>query len=120
MIALGSIPGKAEALSSATHDKFLHVTAYSALSVLLYIGLGGSRQLRVLGTVTLVAILGLVDETIQYFLPYRNSEAWDWLFNMMAAALSVAFCGALHPLFTARGGRISTDEHVRRNIDRTN
>jgi VanZ family protein len=115
MIAIGSIPGKAEALSAATHDKFLHFCAYFTLSVLLYAGLGGAPLRRMLGTLLFIGILGLTDETIQYFLPYRNSETMDWLFNMMAASLSVALCSTFqHVIMAGRRTQIPTDKQVRR------
>ena len=114
MIAIGSIPGKADALSAATNDKFLHFCAYSTLSVLLYLGLGGSTLRRVLGTLLVIALLGLTDETIQYFLPYRNSNTLDWLFNMMAAALSVTLCSAFQHTRTGRRTHIPEGKQVRR------
>jgi VanZ family protein len=102
MIAIGSIPGKAEALSAATHDKLLHFCAYFILSLLLYAGLSGAPLRRTLGTLFIIAMLGLADETIQYFLPYRNSETMDWMFNMMAASLSVTLCSTFQHLIKER------------------
>lgn len=89
MIVLGSLPGRAEALSSLTHDKLLHFAAYSVISLLLYAGMEGSRLKRAMKTLLSVALLGLLDETIQHFLHYRNSDVRDWLFNMLAAVLNV-------------------------------
>jgi len=120
MVAVGSIPGKAEALSAATHDKLLHFVAYSVLSVLLYLGIPGSRWRRALGTLAGVAFLGLLDETIQHFLHYRNSDVRDWLFNMLAAALSVIACSVLHPLIGPRYPSSSLSYRARRNNTRTN
>ena len=120
MIAIGSIPGKAEALSAATHDKFLHFCAYFILSVLLYAGLAGAPLRRMLGTLLFIGILGLADETIQYFLPYRNSDTMDWLFNMMAASLSVALCSTFQHVMTGRRTHLPLDKQVRRKTNRTN
>lgn len=120
MVLIGSIPGKAEALSAVTHDKVLHFCAYFTLSMLLYVGLGGAPLRRMVGTLFIVALLGLTDETIQYFLPYRNSESLDWLFNMMAATLSVALCSTGQRVVAGRWNRIYLDKQVRRKTNRTN
>ena len=126
MVAIGSIPGQAEALSAVTHDKFLHFAAYSVLSVLLYAGIRGSSLQRALGTLAGVALLGLLDETIQHFLHYRNSNVWDWLFNMLAAALNVTACSVMQHLITIRRSSMPFDKKIRRKpiatleADRTN
>jgi VanZ family protein len=120
MVVIGSIPGKAEALSAVTHDKFLHFCAYSILSMLLYIGLGGAPLRRAVGTLFVIGALGLADETIQYFLPYRNSDASDWLFNMLAASLSAALCSTFQRAMTRRRTRFQFDRRVRQKTNRTN
>lgn len=119
MVLIGSVPGKAEALSAATHDKFLHFFAYSVLSFLIYAGLSGNAGKRALGTVLFIALLGGVDETIQYLLPYRNSDATDWLFNMMAAALSAMLSVLLHRAVQHRRLFTGRRRHASKN-DRTN
>lgn len=120
MIGIGSIPGKAEALSAATHDKFLHFSAYFVLGSLVFAGTRGSGLRRTAYTLAAIAILGGVDETIQYFLPYRKSDWLDWIFNMCAATLSVVAGGATEKVIHARSTAAYSDKQLRQNTKRTN
>jgi len=89
MVAIGSLPGQATALSSRFGDKALHTAAYALISVLAHASLIGSRNARAIASVILVGCLGLLDECIQRLLPYRNASLSDWCFDM-AAAIAVA------------------------------
>lgn len=110
MVAVGSIPGKAEALSAATNDKLLHLSAYFVLSVLLYAGWRGTPSNKSIFTFLAIAAMGGIDETIQSFLPYRKPEWIDWLFNMWAAALSVFICRVAQHAVRRRCTRINVDD----------
>ena len=89
MVAIGSMPGEANALSSRFGDKPLHAAAYGLISVLAHWSLMGSRHARAIASVILVGLLGLLDESIQQLLPYRNASLSDWCFDI-AAAIAVA------------------------------
>ncbi|MFM8468229.1 MAG: VanZ family protein [Oxalobacteraceae bacterium] len=89
MVAMGSLPGEASALSSRFGDKTLHAAAYALISVLAHQSLVVSRNKRAIISVVLVGGLGLLDESIQHLLPYRNASLMDWCFDM-AAAIAVA------------------------------
>lgn len=120
MISIGSIPGKAEALSAATHDKFLHLSAYFILGILFFGGIRGSLMRRMGYTLAAIALLGGMDETIQYFLPYRKSEWLDWIFNMCAATLSIVAGCAIEKAMHMHRNAAHLDKQLRRKADYTN
>lgn len=90
MIAIGAIPGEADALSAKIPDKLLHFLAYSFLTCCLYVSIPGDKLRRAWISLLLVGVLGALDETIQRFMPYRSCDLADWLFDMLAALTSVA------------------------------
>ncbi len=88
MVIIGAIPGEANALSARFGDKSLHVVAYAFISLLAnrsLTGTDGTRSVRAIASVMLVGSLGLLDESIQRFLPYRNASLLDWCFDIAAA-----------------------------------
>ena len=85
MVILGALPGEADALSARFGDKLLHASAFGFMTALAHHSVIGPRNLRALASVSFVAMLGLVDEGIQYFLPYRNASLLDWCFDVSAA-----------------------------------
>jgi VanZ family protein len=93
MIAAGAIPGKAEAASSVVGDKLLHFIAYAVLTGLVF---GATRAnllstgQHALYTLLVIAVLGVVDESIQALLPYRNANWADWKIDMLASISCVA------------------------------
>jgi VanZ family protein len=90
MIGLGSLPGQADALSARFGDKLLHLIAYVCCSVLCYRVWIAPRRQRILLTVAMVALLGLIDEGIQAALPYRNASFVDWCFDLLAALIAIS------------------------------
>jgi VanZ family protein len=95
MVAVGSIPGEANALSAAFGDKLLHFCAYSFLSVLIFTGSPGRPWSRAGRTLLLIALLGTADEAIQGMMPYRTADFADWAWDMLAATWSIASLLAL-------------------------
>ncbi|GAA4335866.1 hypothetical protein GCM10023144_29620 [Pigmentiphaga soli] len=86
MIGIGSIPGEANELGRFLPDTVLHFTAYGFLSFLLCIGLGPRTGAALVWRVlALIALMGLVDETIQSTLSYRTADIKDWLVDMASA-----------------------------------
>ena len=96
MISAGSVPGQATHLSAHVHDKLLHFLAYGLMSILSFQSIIGSRIARILFSLLLIASLGLIDESIQYFLPYRNASLTDWCFDIAAAVVVTFFLGLRH------------------------
>jgi VanZ family protein len=63
-------------------DKMWHFLAYSALTLLLWIGTDGKRPVLV---VAVVMLLGAMDEARQAFLPLRTADSMDLLADLCAA-----------------------------------
>ena len=102
LIALGSIPGTADALSQRFGDKLLHTLAYSVMTVLYFFSYIGSKFARSVAAVSTIALLGALDETVQSLLPYRNSSLADWCFDIAAAFIVVTL------LLTLKGRRAAS------------
>ncbi len=98
VVALGSIPGEAQALSDRYGDKLLHSLAYGFMTLLCLRALQAPSALRLFLAVGIIALLGLFDESLQSLLPYRNASAIDWCFDVAAAAI-VAVLFTLHTHF---------------------
>ena len=96
MISAGSVSGQATHLSAHFGDKLLHFLAYGLMSILSFQSIIGSRIARILFSLLLIASLGLIDESIQYFLPYRNASLTDWCFDIAAAVVVTFFLGLRH------------------------
>ena len=98
MVALGSVPGEAQALSDRYGDKLLHSLAYGLMTLLCLRAIQAAPMLRLLLAIGIIALLGLFDEILQSLLPYRNASALDWCFDVGAAAI-VAVLFTLHAHF---------------------
>jgi VanZ family protein len=85
MVALGAIPGNTSALSASMGDKTLHLLAYGFMTFLCFRSLKARHRARSLATLLIIAFLGLLDESLQSLLPYRNASLADWCFDMAAA-----------------------------------
>ena len=90
MVGLGSIPGQANALSDRYGDKLLHMSAYAFMAMLCFHALVARPLLRAVLTVAAISLLGLIDESIQSLLPYRNASLADWCFDIGSAAIVAA------------------------------
>lgn len=72
------------------YDLLAHLTAYSVLSLLIWLAMGGRWPWLVVATVGLVALL---DELQQTVLPGRNPDFLDGTMDIIAAVLVV---GMMH------------------------
>jgi VanZ family protein len=90
MILLGSLPGQADRLSERFGDKSLHLLAYAGFSVICFRIWIAPRRQRIILTIVMIAVLGLIDEGIQAALPYRNASLLDWCVDLLAAMLTVS------------------------------
>ena len=71
MIITGAIPGEASALSARFGDKLLHTLAYGFMAAVCFHALVATPLLRAVLTVVAIALLCVIDESIQSLLPYR-------------------------------------------------
>ena len=83
---LGAQPFAA-GLTPPPWDKLAHVLVYSALTALLWAGMGGRMPLVVVATVTSI---GALDELHQASLPGRSADASDLLTDAGAAVGTAA------------------------------
>jgi len=68
-------------------DKMWHFLAYSALTLLLWIGTDGRRPVL---AVAAVMLLGGMDELRQAFLPLRSADSMDLLADLCAAIVTAS------------------------------
>ena len=97
MVALGAIPGNANALSARMGDKTLHLLAYGFMSFLCFRSIKGSRCEQSVISLLIMALLGLLDESLQSLLPYRNASLVDWCFDMAAAGTVIVLLNFHQP-----------------------
>lgn len=94
MIALGSLPGNAQALTEKINDKILHFLAYSLLTILIYLSLSTTQLRKFTLTLSIIAILAMTDELIQSTMAFRNASLYDLSIDILAASL-IASCLSL-------------------------
>lgn len=104
MLALASLPDEAALAFSLVPDKLLHFIAYAVLTMLLFFGISGSFAARVTQVITLVTLLGALDEAIRHLLPYRSADLRDWEIDMIAASAVLISVGAVKRLRAPLGG----------------
>ena len=83
IFTLGSIPFEI----GEPWDKLWHFLAYSALTLLLWIGTDGRRPVLV---VAVVMGLGAMDELRQAFLPLRSADSMDFFADLCAAVVTAS------------------------------
>lgn len=93
VIGIGSLPGHASNLSAHVNDKLLHFSTYAVMTVLAFYSINTRAVARIIVTLVLIGSLGVIDETIQYFLPYRNASIADWCFDVAAAVVVTCILG---------------------------
>ena len=87
MLALGSYPGNAQALTEKINDKILHFLAYSLLTALIYLSLNSPKREKFIITICIMLALGLTDEYIQSMMSFRNASLLDLSVDLLAAGL---------------------------------
>ncbi len=113
MVGLGSIPGQAHALSDRFGDKLLHVLAYGLMTAISFGAIVARPRWQAMISIMLIALLGLIDESIQSFLPYRNASLLDWCFDI-ASAILVAMLLLLFS-FSESDITSDTETHAQKN-----
>ncbi len=97
VLFLSSRPGGGLPALDIPHlDKVAHFGEYAALGWLLYRALrmsGGRRAEAAWGTIGMIALLGLGDETLQSRIPGRTSSVGDWLADVCGGSFGT-FVGA--------------------------
>ena len=84
MLVWSAVPGQHEQLAGNTHDKVLHFGAYGFIAFALYLGQPKVPK-RAIRVVTLIALLGGIDESLQWLEPHRTPDITDWAVDVLAA-----------------------------------
>jgi VanZ family protein len=76
-------------------DKFQHLLAYFVLAAAIALWFPREKWRRSgprlpVFTAALSSAYGIIDEIHQYFVPGRDCNVWDWLFDTLGAILAVA------------------------------
>lgn len=101
MLALGSYPGNAQALTEKINDKILHFLAYSLLTALIYLSLNSTKREKFFITLCIMFALSLTDEYIQSMLSFRIASLLDLSVDLLAAGLMTS-CLSLITITTDR------------------
>jgi VanZ family protein len=101
MLALGSYPGNAQALTEKINDKILHFLAYSLLTALIYLSLNSTKREKFFITLCIMFALSLTDEYIQSMLSFRTASLLDLSVDLLAAGLMTS-CLSLLPITNDR------------------
>ena len=83
-------------------DKAAHLLAYGGLGTLAtwFLAVRGSLNLR--NGLILLAVLvgyGMVDELTQGFIPYRQPDVYDWLFDALGAVIGISLMSLIANVF---------------------
>lgn len=76
-------------------DKFIHFCAFSLLSFVLYFamsfqnGISFLKKYRTVLTVIFAVIIGTVVEFVQYYIPGRSVNIYDWIANLSGSLFTV-------------------------------
>ncbi|HEX5804265.1 MAG TPA: VanZ family protein [Azospira sp.] len=86
LLGLGGQP-VAAGLIPAPWDKAAHFVVYATIAALLRFGIGGRHPWRL---VTVVAVIGCLDEWRQMAVPGRSADLADLATDILAAAFAIA------------------------------
>ena len=97
IVIAGSIPGARADIGHYASGVILHSLAYATLALLWYTGSRGSAAARSLAAVATIAAMGVIDEFVQSFFPYRGADVHDWLVDCCAAIVTCAILSLVLP-----------------------
>lgn len=97
ILIMGSIPGARAEIGHFGSGLVLHSIAYGILTFLLYAGSTGKRSRRAVQAVLTIALMGVMDEFVQSFFPYRTASLGDWLVDCCAALVTASLLWRFMP-----------------------
>ena len=95
IVIIGSIPGARADAAEVASGVVLHSCAYAVLTFLVFTGSNGTPAQRAMKAVLTIAAMGIVDELVQSFLPYRHGAVGDWLVDCTSAIVTSTLLWAL-------------------------
>lgn len=96
LLFLGSRPGAGNFIPPVPWDKLAHLVVYGGFGALAWI-VFASKSL--IWPVFMVAIIGFMDETMQYFTPGRSADVLDLVADISGAVLAVLLLRLIQRLF---------------------
>jgi VanZ family protein len=87
IVLLGSLPGAREDVGHYASGLVLHSLAYAILGLLVFVGSHGRGSQRALKATLTIAMMGVLDEGVQSFFPYRTAAVTDWMVDVAAGGL---------------------------------
>ncbi len=97
IIVMGSIPGARIEVAQFGSGIVLHSVAYSSLTFLLYTGSSGARGQRAVRAALTATLMGVADEFVQSFLPYRTGSVGDLLVDLCASLITATLLWRFMP-----------------------
>ena len=97
ILIAGSIPGARAEIGHVASGIILHSIAYATLTFLLFTGTSGSRTVRAVRSVLIVAAMGAADECVQSMFPYRTAALGDWAVDVCASMVTATLLWAFLP-----------------------
>lgn len=85
-------------------DKIIHFFGYAFLGLLLLRGFTHSRfstyyKSIIIGSILLTGLYGASDELHQHYIPYRSSDFWDILFDLLGGVFGVLLYGIIFKMY---------------------
>jgi VanZ family protein len=102
ILLLGSIPNARAEIGQLAPGPVLHSVAYAVITFLLFTGSRGERRRRFLQAFLIIAVMGMLDEYLQSFFPYRTAAVADWLVDCCASFVTLCLLLMLSPLRAVR------------------
>ena len=118
IFSVSSVNGKNIPNAFPNMDKFAHLLEYSLLGLLLgrairFTMTGRGRVAASIATIVVGALVGMSDEIYQRGVPNRHSDIRDWLTDVAALSVSVAFTQWVTSRSLRRRAAVSTGDETR-------
>jgi len=101
MVLVFLVPVPTTPLAEANHvDKLVHFGVFLGFALLLYI----DRASKVMWTLLISFAFAAGIELVQWFLPYRDADWWDFFAGAAGAAFGVLLVSLVEPRLPRGGG----------------
>jgi VanZ family protein len=90
VIVIGSLPGTRAEVGEYASGLVLHGFTYSVITFLLFGGTSGGAWGKAFKALLIITVMGVLDEYVQSFFPYRTASIMDWFVDISAGFLTSA------------------------------
>ncbi len=104
IFVISALPSTAVKSNIPHFDKLLHAGAFVVFALLGYVSISSERPEGTKWAMVLItaAVYGAAIETIQYFVPGRESSFYDWLADIFGAVLGLLLANLARKLLHSR------------------